>query len=432
MMNARDDEKGIGLEVFYTDSIGIGGKLRKTAEDFIVDEISLPPAKDEEGEYTIVRLKAKNWETNRLIRQMSKRLGISRKRIGFAGTKDRRAVTTQLISFKMPLENVKQLSFKDLDILDSYSSKKGLSLGELIGNRFDIVIRDFECSDSKAKELVAEIQEKLTALGGFPNFFGHQRFGAVRPITHMAGRKIIEDDFEGAVLTYLGNPTELEGEEAFKARKAVEDGISHSEALRIFPKHLNFEVAMLNHLVKNENDYIGAIAILPKNLSMMFVHAFQSYLFNRLLSQRIRKGLLSKEPLIGDIILPANKQGLPDIKNEILVTKDNIDKIKKRIKERKAFVTGLVPGVYGNFAEGEQGEIEMRILEEEKVSMDDFVVPKMRELSSKGRRRALVAPLNDSRYEVEKSQVKLHFELTKGCYATSFLREIMKTDMLNY
>ena len=432
MIRASEDEIRIGMEVFYTGTKGIGGRLRKNAEDFVVDEVSSPPPEDVDGECTIAKIRAKNWETNRLIRQLSKRLGISRKKIGFAGTKDRRAITTQLISIKAPMENVRKIQMKDFELLDAYHSKHELNMGDLKGNRFDIMIKDVKYSKQETEQLVPKTLEELNVLGGFPNFFGHQRFGAIRPITHIVGKRIIESDFKGAVLTYLGNPVDIEGLEAVEARKAIDEGENYSEALALFPKYFGFEKALLNHLIKNEDDYIGALETLPKNLSMMFVHAYQSYLFNRILSIRIEKGLLTSQPLIGDIVLPVDNNGLPDHKKWIDVTKDNIEKIGKRIREGKAFISGLVPGAEVRLAGGEQGDIEKIVIEEAGVEPKDFIIPKMRALSSKGIRRELISPLKDFTYEIENEGVRMCFELMKGCYATSLLREFMKTDVLSY
>ncbi|UCE74778.1 MAG: tRNA pseudouridine(13) synthase TruD [Methanomassiliicoccales archaeon] len=432
MMDSKDDERIIGIEVFYTDTKGIGGKLRKNSEDFIVEEVSSPPQKDDEGEYTITQIRARNWETNRLVGKLSRKLGISKKRINFAGTKDKRAVTTQLFSIKASMENVKNLHLKDVEVLDTYTSRKGLNLGDLIGNRFEISIKELEAPATDTEKLVNETSEQLRALGGFPNFFGHQRFGALRPITHIVGRKLVEGDFHGAVLAYLGNPTEIEGKEAYEARCAVKEGADYAEALKMFPKHLGFEKAMLNHLVKNEEDYIGALASLPKNLYLMFIHAYQSYIFNKILSQRIKNGLLTCEPLIGDLVLPLDAEGLPDHKKWIDVNEGNIEKVKKRISEGKAFISGLVPGAEVSLAGGVQGEIERRVLEEEEVTPEDFIIPQMRQLSSKGMRRELISPPTEFQFEMEEDGIRMRFELTKGCYATSFLREFMKTQMLRY
>jgi tRNA pseudouridine13 synthase len=431
MIPAKADEQNIGLEVFFTSAKGIGGRLRKTAEDFVVEENSLPPERDDEGEFTIAQIRVRNWETNRLIRQLSRQLHISRKRIGFAGTKDRRAVTTQLFSIKAPLEYVKNISLKDVEILDCYSSGKGLSLGDLIGNRFHIVVSETE-NTSVLENTVKEVSNELDALGGFPNFFGHQRFGTLRPITHIVGKKIMEGDFGGAVHTYLGDPVEIEGEETFSARQAFEKDGDYAEALRTYPKYLGFERAMLNHMVKNEDDFVGAVAVLPKNLTWMFVHAYQSFLFNKILSRRIEQGLLSNEPLPGDIILPPDANGLPDHKKYIDVTEDNIEKVTRKVREKKAFLSGLVPGTESRFADGMQGEIERKVLEQEGLAFKDFAVPQMMELSSKGIRRELVTPMRDFSCDVEGDSVKMHFELMKGCYATSLVREFMKTDIIKY
>ncbi|HHD16888.1 MAG TPA: tRNA pseudouridine(13) synthase TruD, partial [Euryarchaeota archaeon] len=110
------EELDVGLEVYYTDVLPIGGKLKKEPEDFIVNEISDKPPEKRGGEYTIARVTVRNWETNRLIKLLSQKLGISKRRIGFAGTKDKRAITSQLMSFKCPIDDVLSISLKDVKI----------------------------------------------------------------------------------------------------------------------------------------------------------------------------------------------------------------------------------------------------------------------------------------------------------------------------
>src|SRR5512137_568774 len=103
-------ESDLGLELFYTKDIpGIGGKLRKTPEDFVVDEISVLPPAYEDGKFVIAKVWHRNWEQNRLIRRIGTNLRVGRARIGFAGTKDGRSVATQLMSFNAPIEEVKAL-----------------------------------------------------------------------------------------------------------------------------------------------------------------------------------------------------------------------------------------------------------------------------------------------------------------------------------
>ncbi len=98
-MKVLETEKNIGIKTFFTPYKGIGGKLRSIPEDFIVKEVSNYPSKKENGRFTIADVTAINWETNLLVRELSNQLHISRQRIGFAGTKDKRAKTTQVMSF---------------------------------------------------------------------------------------------------------------------------------------------------------------------------------------------------------------------------------------------------------------------------------------------------------------------------------------------
>ena len=119
----------------------------------------------------------------------------------------------------------------------------------------------------------------------------------------------------------------------------------------------------------------------------------------------------------------------------ILVTDSNIEKVNKQITKNKAFVSGLLLGSDSKFSSGEMGEIEHKIVEEEKIDPRDFIIPEIPFLSSSGSRRPLLAPVNNLEFELikddfyrDKLALKLKFELRKGSYATSLLREFMKSD----
>lgn len=425
-------EHEIGIECFFTSEPGIGGKLKQKAEDFIVEELSIPPAKVENGEYTIALVRARNWETNRLVRQLARSLRISRKRIGFAGTKDKRAISTQLLSFHIPNEKVTDLKISEVEILNLWSSNKGLELGNLLGNKFKIRVTSIESSARQTKKTVESIRKRILDFGGFPNFFGVQRFGGIRPITHIIGKYIIYGKFKEAVLAYVANPIEGEDEEAYEARRVLSQTEDYAEALKRYPDKLSFEKALLNHLVQNPNDYVGALKKLPKNLLMMFVHAYQAYLFNKILSRRLMNDLPINEPIIGDLILPIDKNRLPNHDVWIPVTMDNLSKIRTKVKEGKAFVSGLIFGSNSEFAKGMQGEIEQDIIRAEEITPKNFIIPKIPEISSKGNRRELLAPLKKLDYKSSRNSVVFEFQLPKGCYATCLLREFMKSNMQNY
>ena len=118
--------------LYYLSSAeGTGGRLKAAAEDFIVDEISLHPPEFADGKFSIATVRARNWETNRMVRILARQLGISRDRIGFAGTKDKRAVTTQLMSFMCPPDRLTQVNLQDLEISDVYTARRGMTIGDL-------------------------------------------------------------------------------------------------------------------------------------------------------------------------------------------------------------------------------------------------------------------------------------------------------------
>ena len=425
-------ESELGLEVFLTEGVkGIGGKLRKIPEDFEVDEISVLPMHAADGKYVIAKVWHRNWEANRLVRRLASNLHVGRTRIGFAGTKDGRAVATQLMSFNAPLEDVKQLQIPDVKIVDAYTSRRPIEIGDLIGNRFRIKISD-TAEGVNLQRTCTEVKKRLDETGGFPNFFGIQRFGSIRPITHLIGKDLVMADFEGAVMRYIANPSEEENSEANDARRNLQQTRDFEKALVEFPMKLTFERIMIGHLKDNPGDYVGALRRLPHNLLMMFVHAYQSYLFNRILSWRIRDGMPLREPEIGDIILPLTKTNVPDHDTPISVTADNLAKAVKSAREGKAFVSGLIYGTSSVFAEGRMGEIERKIVESEHIKNMDFQIVGLREASSKGTRRELLAPYRDLAIDVVPGEAIFRFSLNKGCYATTLMREFMKADVSAY
>jgi tRNA pseudouridine13 synthase len=425
-------EETIGISVFLTNTPGIGGRLRKDPEDFVVEEISSELEPTEGGKYSVARIRSRNWETNRLVRHFARKLRMSRKKIRFAGTKDKRAVTTQLFQFDCPPEMIDSLSIADVEILKVFETDERLDIGRLFGNKFKIVLHEIKTPIEEAQAVSFETGRDILETGGFPNFFGVQRFGAIRPITHLVGRHIIKGDFEQAVMNYVANPIEGEPEEAYDARRNLQKDGDYSKALQDYPDRLSFEKAVLNHLVKEPEDFIGALEQLPENLLLMFVHAHQSFMFNKILSLRMDEGLPLNEPITGDCVLPLDRYGLPDHDNWITVKERNVEKIGQQVKRKKAFVSSVLFGRKSVFCQGEMGEIERKVIEDEGLTNDDFFVSEMRRLSSNGTRRELLAPLDEIEIENVDNSLSFTFQLNKGCYATSLLREFMKTDAMSY
>ncbi len=427
-------ETGIGMHNYLCDTDGTGGHLKTLPEDFIVREISDPPRQKDNGDYSIATVTARNWETNRMVRLMSRSMGVSRDRIGFAGTKDKRAITTQLMSVYGTEELWQKVDLKDLKIENIYRGARGIEIGDLIGNDFEISVKNCTMDPSQIRETVDSDISIIKQTGGFPNYFGVQRFGAVRPVTHRVGERLVRGDIKGAVMTYISFTTDEEEERLRLIRERFQkaDVSEWAEIRQTMPPAMAFERMMLSKLIENPDDWVGAIEILPANLQMMFVHAYQSLLFNEMLSRRMDAGLPLNMPVEGDIIIPLDANKIPQHENPILTTSKNIDLVTRQVRSGRAFVTITLFGSDGELAEGEMGEIERKVIEENKLSHEDFVIPELSRCTSKGSRREILCPLKDIGYEMNDEGYKLKFSLPKGNYATCLLREFMKSEMRDY
>jgi tRNA pseudouridine13 synthase len=432
MMSVLKEEQAVGLSTFYTSLDGIGGKLRVFPEDFIVTELFSYPPRHDEGIFTIATIQSRNWETNHLIRTLSKQLHISRKRIQFAGTKDKRSISTQLFSFyDVSPEDISQLKLKDVIISDVYRSNEKLYLGALKGNHFDIIIRDV--TNTYTKIDIDILLTPLQQINGFPNFFGIQRFGIIRPITHLVGKKLVQGDIKGAVLIYLCAIDDHENKTITTERNYLTKTRDFAHGFHHFPPSLSYEKAMCNHLQNHPDDFYGALKQLPKNLITLFVNAYQSYLFNQMLSLRIKNDLPINQAVNGDVIIEMDQGQMTD--HYFPVTTGNVDKVNHQINRGKAVVSSVLVGYETRFSKGEMGDIEHTIFDAEQIDQRDFIIRDLAIASSKGSRRGLHASISNLSYQVErdsedtsKHQVHIQFDLTKGCYATSFLRELMKAD----
>jgi tRNA pseudouridine13 synthase len=380
-------EDTVGIRYYITDTPGIGGYLRRAFEDFQVSEVPVEKRLDPEGEYTHFTLEKTNWDTIRAISALSRAVGVSRKRFGFGGTKDKRAVTRQRMAvWNVPPERLESVKVRDLRIFDLNRSRERILVGDLIGNEFEITVREPEITDESAIE---QCQDQIHK-SGVPNYFGYQRFGLQRPNTHVVGRKIVEGDIEGAVMSYLADFYDGERDDAREARRDLLETGDFKQALETFPKRLGYERTMLDHLYKNQTDFAGALRRLHKKLRQLLVHGYQSYLFNLVLSGMIEEGI-------------------------------DIHKVE-------------VPlfGYKSRFTEGHQGEIEKGILESEGLDFRSFKIASMPELSPRGFHR-LASLEAEVSYEVrEDKSIKFKFFLPKGNYATMIMREFMKTDPMNY
>jgi len=440
-MQVPEIDLKIGIEVYATRTKGIDGKIRQKPEDFIVEEIlrnglvaTVNLAEEMKtqvrggGPHLVCILIKRGWDTLLVTKEIAFRLGIHPRAINIAGMKDAKAVTAQYISILgVKPESIKEVKIENAKIIPLKFSRNPLSHKDLWGNKFKIVVRDVEKDKEKIWSNVNKIMRELEELGGNPNFYAYQRFGTLRPITHEVGRNIVKRRYKDAIMVFLSECSNAEREEIRNARKILKETEDYRKALKVFPKHLVYERVMLKHLAKKPKDYIGALRRLPKKLLKLFVNAYQSYLFNKTLSLRMKRGISLKKPQEGDYIVKLDKSGLPDWKQVIRV--DN-QKTKKLVDTGEA---RLVLPIVG-YKQKVLGEIQREVLEVEEVKPEDFKIGKLPEASSPGGFRVAtmipysfkVEEIGDDELNEKRMKVTLSFKLVKGSYATTLLREIMK------
>lgn len=291
------------------------------------------------GEYLHMTLYKENKDTMDAVNTIARLLKIKSSNFGFAGTKDRRAATTQRISvFRQKAPGLIWLNTRldTVKIGDFEYSNKPLQLGDHGGNEFVITLKNCHpqngssCSVAQRLRMVQQAVEcGLSYLKhhGYINYFGLQRFGTYSIGTHLLGLKLLKEDFEGFVDDIM-HVDEHYIQEAF-SRPAPPPPASHGarripdnnrddidraraitlwktskqaeKALEVLPKRFSSETALIRHLGKNSKDYTGAILSITRGLRMMYLHAYQSYVWNHVVTYRWSK--YGSKVIVGDVVL---------------------------------------------------------------------------------------------------------------------------------
>ncbi len=398
-------------------NMGISGSVKSSPDDFVVEEITgngtvlelgkqyaaadLGMKDDPEGKFVVFVLQKKGWNTAQALREVARKSRRGIKSAGFAGTKDRMAVSTQLCSlFGAKAEEVKGTYLKDVSINGAWQAGAAVEMGDLLGNRFRITVRD-----ASGTENIDPVAEELG--GVFPNYFGEQRFG-IRNNNAEIGVDILKGDFEGAAIRFLTDSQNEMSQDAVDARKRLAADRDFAKALDYFPRYLKPERAMLLSLAAAPTDFGKAIRSLPRSLTLMFVHAVDAHIFNKELEARLGQG--STEPAEGDLVCNRDRFGFPDIAASRVFDGTKCD-----------FVVGNIVGY-----ESEPNDDEKRIMDGLGLAKDDFRSKRMPELNCRGAKRVLFAPIVDFAHRDDGKNALLEFSLPSGSYATVLLSEFLK------
>ncbi len=395
------------LPFLTADLPGIGGRMKAELDDFMVQEIPLYQPSGE-GQHIYVLLEKRGITTLEAVRLIACALGVPPRAVGYAGRKDARAVTRQTVSIDgVDPAQVEALTLPGIGILSVSRHRNKLKLGHLAGNRFTILVRAVP-QDSLP---LAEAVLAALSLRGVPNYFGQQRFG-MRQNTHLLGWALLRGDNEEFVLEYLGRPHQGERPDSQAARAAVDAG-NYDAALTQWPNDLREERRVLAALVRHDLDVSRAVRVLDRGMRRFCVSAYQSYLFNRLLAQRIQT-VDRLEP--GDVAF-IHASGGAFIVQDPAADQPRADRFEIS-PSGPLFGPKLLQG------EGLPGQREREMLSESGLSLAEFRLPGAK---LKGARRPFRVPLADVQIGWDDG-LTLQFQLPPGSYATEVLREVMKND----
>jgi tRNA pseudouridine13 synthase len=449
-------DRELGLEVYITKTAGVGGVIRRAVEDFVVEEVLLDGSKatikkeDASAKpalgataarqrFLLCVLFKRNWDEFMVVKNVAKELGIDQARIQIAGIKDAKALTAQHVTLdSVYAEDAAKVHFKDVELRPIGYFREQLSAFYLLGNNFNINIRGISAPQATVEEQIAKTVQEVEASGGIPNFYGHQRFGTIRPITHLVGKAIVQGNLEEAAMVFIAKPSPHEHPESMQARQELQDSQNFKQALENFPSQLRYERFMLAHLVEVPGDFAGAFRCLPLKLRMLFVQAYQSILFNRFLSERIRRGVPLSKAEAGDYVVNVERSGLPMVRTGKLVDQTNLSEVNGLIQAGKMRVALPIVGFSQKLSQGEVGEFQRRIMEAEGIELNNFRPSVLPEINGKGELRAIVTPVQNFRAKTvepdieasSKQKAGLEFMLFRGSYATVLLREVIKPEDL--
>lgn len=401
---------------------GIGGAIRRRESDFLVEELPLYEPCGE-GEHIYLFVEKRGLATTDAARLLAAHFGVPRTAVGYAGMKDKDAVTRQVFSIHTPgrkPEDFPMLRHEKLAVLWSDLHTNKLRLGHLRGNRFSIRVRHTDAANVLRARAILEALHTA----GVPNFAGEQRFG-YRGSNDELGRRLVLGDTKGLLDALLG-PDEAFPELNPEMRARYARG-EFAAALEACPRASRPEAAALYALSKGKS-VNAAVRAIDHETKRFWITAFQSAIFNRVLARRLEAGTLGA--------LAEGDLAMKHVNGAVFAVDASVaadPATAARLRDFEISPSGPLWGPKMMRAGGEAGAIEDEELARTGVTMDHL------ERAAggggegfPGARRALRVPLGFPECEGGADEfgqyVRCAFELPAGAFATVVMREVMKPD----
>jgi tRNA pseudouridine13 synthase len=383
-------------------------KLKRLPEDFHVEELTTARSWDQ-GRYTLYRLTKRGLGTIEAVQAICRRWNLASRQVSYGGLKDRHAVTIQYLTIvDGPRKSIKETSFElePVGRLDYPYSPQHFR-----GNRFVIVVRDL----SRKHADLAMTQLQVAASDGLPNYFDDQRFGSVGVSGQFIGHAWLKGDHETALRLALVEPNPFD-RSGVKAQKAVVREFWGRWAEAKSRLDRSSTRSIVTYLVDHPTDYRGAFARLKRELRSLYFSAFQSHLWNLMLSHLIERNTR------------ADQRTMVDLKVGMLAFPHDLEPAQRRVLSTTSLP---LPSARAPMPEGGLGELVSDVLAPFQLTWRDLRVRHLKDVFlSKGTRAAMVVPQT---LEVSRKDDELHpgryalglaFELGKGSYATIVIKRI--------
>ncbi len=394
-------------EYLTTQLPGTGGIIRQKPEDFQVEEIPLYEPCGE-GDHLFIRVEKSGLTTYDLLRELSSALKCNERDLGYAGLKDARAITRQTVS--VPLrkpEDVKELEIPGVTILSARLHGNKLRPGHLAGNRFQIRIHQPDQEGLSRAETILGVLQDI----GVPNRFGEQRYGSLGN-SHRIGKAVLRNDFKAAIREIIGDTKEISHEGWKQAAEAFHAG-DLKTAVEKLPRHCRPERRLLEMLQEGKSSRKAVLAM-PRKLLRLYLSAYQSCLFDRLVDMR----MASLERIWPGDLAYKHVNGAC-----FLVTDPEVE--QPRADSFEISPTAPLFGYKSKLAKGQAGLLEQGLLDKEQLNLEAFRLSGG--LAMEGERRPLRVPIQAPECIREKDSLLVTFSLPRGSFATTVLSEIMKT-----
>ncbi|HKG31240.1 MAG TPA: tRNA pseudouridine(13) synthase TruD [Nitrososphaeraceae archaeon] len=403
-------DKLAGIECYCTDYRGISGSIKRVNEEFRVSEVidtsflaNISTVQDEHHKYPLYILEKRNIDSNHAIFEIRRKLGIKLKVIGL---KDAKAVTKQYASSEQTKNIIKEAATAHTLLSLKGFTKTPIGKSSLSGNAFTITIHD---------PIISDISSFIPEIKNIANFYGLQRFGSERMVTHLVGKEIVKRNFQKAVELLLSFTTEYDTTMSIEIRNKSRDPKKYSQIIRELPKRMDIEYQVMSVLEKGKGP-IAALRSVPINIRRLFVQAYQAYIFNKCLSIAVLNGenvVKSKE---GDLCFEIENSS---VFGRIRKYNPSTDLISQTVPAIRLIGYTFQPG------KGRFDKITEEIMSNEGITPREFYIKEMQELSAQGGFRQ--APLWSKDFTFRGS-LTVCFKLPKGSYATTLLRELIKPD----